>query len=226
MESPEAPHHHASHTGHRWLDITLGLSAMFVSVITLVIAIEHGRTMERMADANMRMVEANSWPFVDFSTHNLSDSGAAQVRLVLTNEGIGPARIETFELWWRGKSMSSPSKLLKACCTPDPGHQQGDPVISLGLASPRILRAGEHIDFLSVGLAATGREVFGKFNSERDYIRTRVCYCSVFDECWIKEGGDDLLQKGESKLIHPEHVKTCPAPAAPYQVSVATPETP
>ncbi len=226
MESPEAPHHHASHTGHRWLDLTLGLSAMFVSVVTLLVAIEHGHTMERMADANMRMVEANSWPFIDFSTHNLNDKGAPEVRLVLTNEGIGPARIETFELWWRGNSMSSPSQLLKACCTPDPGHKQGDPVIGLGLASPRILRAGEHIDFLSVGLAATAREVFDKFNSERDYIRTRVCYCSVFDECWIKEGGHDLLQKSESKSIHPEHVKSCPTPAAPYQVKVATPGTP
>jgi hypothetical protein len=34
--------------------------------------------------------------------------------------------------------MSSPTQLLKA----DPGHQQGDPVFSLGLASLRILRAG------------------------------------------------------------------------------------
>jgi hypothetical protein len=226
MESPEAPHHHASHTGYRWLDITLGLCAMFVSAVTLAVAIGHGRTMERMADANMRMVAANSWPFVDFSTHNLSDKSAADVRLVLTNEGIGPARIETFELWWRGKPMSSPAQLLKACCTPDPGHQQGDSVISLGLASPRILRAGEHVDFLSIGLTPTGREMFGKFDTERDYIRTRICYCSVFDECWIQEGGDDLLQKDQSKLIHPEHVKTCPAPATPYQVSDTTPGTP
>jgi len=199
---------------------------MFVSVVSLIVAIEHGRTMERLADANMRMVEANSWPFVDFSTHNLSDRGTPEVRLVLTNDGIGPARIETFELWWRGKSMSSPSQLLKACCTPDPGHQQGDPAIGLGLASPRILRSGEHVDFLSIDLTDTGREVFRKFNSERDNIRARVCYCSVFDECWLKEGGDSLLQKGESRLVHPEHVKTCPTPAAPYQVNVASPGTP
>jgi hypothetical protein len=226
MDSPEAPHHHASHTGHRWFDIALGLSAMFVSVTTLVVAIEHGRTMERMADANRQMVEANSWPFVDFSTHNLSDSGADDVRLVLTNAGIGPARIETFELWWRGKSMSSPSQLLKACCRPDSGLQQGNPAIGLGLASPRILRAGEHVDFLSLGLTATSREAFRKFDSERDYIRTRVCYCSVFNECWITEGGDELLQKDPSKLIHPVKVETCTAPATPYQVNNTTPGTP
>jgi hypothetical protein len=227
MESPEAPHHHGSHTGHRWFDIALGLSAMFVSVTTLVVAIEHGRIMERMADANMRMVEANSWPFIDFSTHNVGDTGTPVVRLVLTNEGIGPARIETFALWWREQRMSSPGQLLKACCTPDPGGQQGDPVISIGLASPRILRAGEHVDFLSVALTATGRDVFRKFNSERDHIRTEVCYCSVFDECWIKEGGDYLLfKKGQTNLIHPKPVKACPTPETPYQVSDATPGTP
>ena len=160
---------------------------MFVSVVTLVVAIEHGRTMERMADANMRMVEANSWPFVDFSTHDLSDKGAPEVRLVLTNEGIGPARIETFELWWRGKSMSSPLELLKACCAPDTGHQKDGPVVSFGLASPRILRAGEHIDFLSVGIPPTSREVSGKFNSERHYIRSirqSSAPCRVFGICF------------------------------------------
>ena len=206
--------------------MALGISAMCVSLITLAIAVEHGRTMERMAEANMRMVEANSWPFIDFSNHNLSDKGSPQVRLVLTNEGIGPARIETFELWWRGKAMSSPMELLKACCTPDPAKQQEKPVISLDLASPRILRAGEHVDFFAVGLTNTTRELFERFNSERDFITTRACYCSVFDECWIKEGGDALLRKGESKLIHPERVKTCSTPPVPYQVSDTVPETP
>src|SRR5580704_7329630 len=75
MVAPEAPHSHPSHTGHRWLDIVLGLSAMFVSVVSLVVAVEHGRTMERMADANTRMVDANSWPFVEFDSHNADEKG-------------------------------------------------------------------------------------------------------------------------------------------------------
>ena len=115
--TPEAPeHHHSGHTGHRWLDLVLGLSAMFVSVVSLIVAVAHGRTMERMADANTRMVEANSWPFVEFETHNADEHGNGDVRLVLINEGVGPARIETFELWWDGKPMSSLRTLLQACC--------------------------------------------------------------------------------------------------------------
>jgi hypothetical protein len=138
---------------------------------------------------------------------------------VLTNEGIGPARIETFELWWKGTAILSATQLLKLCCTPDPDNHQSGMVISLDMAAPRILRAGEHADFLSVALTDTNREVFGKFNGERHHIRTRTCYCSVFDECWIKEDGDEMLQKGQRKLLHPDSVKTCPAPAVPYQVT-------
>jgi hypothetical protein len=85
MDSPEAPHSHPSHTGHRWLDIALGLSAMFVSVVSLVVAVEHGRTMQRMADANARMVDENAWPFVEFAERNADEQGNADIRLVLTN---------------------------------------------------------------------------------------------------------------------------------------------
>jgi hypothetical protein len=78
IDAPEAPHqHHPAHTGHRWLDILLGLGAMFVSVVSLVVAVEHGQTMERMADANTKMVEANSWPFISFDTHDLNEQSNA-----------------------------------------------------------------------------------------------------------------------------------------------------
>jgi len=219
MESPEAPHHHAGHTGHRWFDIALGVSAMFVSVVTLFVAIEHGRTMERMADANMRMVEANSWPFVAFDTHNVGEKGGPQVRLVLTNEGIGPARIETFELWWKGKPISSPGQLLNTCCVTSPDPANNHVLTSVGLASPRILRAGEHVDFFSLDYSAAYRDLFETFNRERDYLKTRICYCSVFDECWTSQGGGELFLQDQSKLIHPQRVNSCPKPPVPYQVA-------
>ena len=125
MDTPEAPHqHHSAHTGRRWLDMTLAFSAMFVSVISLVVAVEHGRTMERMADANARMVEANSWPFVEFDSHDVDEQGKDLIRLVLTNVGVGPARIESFELSFDGKPMASLWELLQACCGATPADAQ------------------------------------------------------------------------------------------------------
>jgi hypothetical protein len=209
---PEAPEqHHAAHTGHRWLDIVLALSAMFVSVISLIVAVAHGRTMERMADANARMVQANSWPFVQFGTHNTDEHGSANVRLVLSNEGIGPARIETFELWWNGKPMSSPQALIEACCatTPTLRSQLRGTVWAFGSLAPSILRAGDHTDFFAMLGDPHNTDVWSKFNVERDKITVRVCYCSVFDECW----------RGSGITTHADPVSSCPKPDVPFQLT-------
>ena len=209
---PEAPEqHHAAHTGHRWLDILLAHTAMFVSVISLVVAVEHGRTMERMADANARMVQANSWPFLQFSTHNLDEHGNANVRLVLSNEGIGPARIETVELWWNGKPMSSPQGLIEACCatTPTERSQLHGTVWSFGNLAPSILRAGDHTNFFTMISNPHNTDVWSKFNVERDKITVRVCYCSVFDECW----------RGSGITTHADPVSSCPKPDVPFQLT-------
>ncbi|HTC54383.1 MAG TPA: hypothetical protein VK700_20775 [Steroidobacteraceae bacterium] len=221
VDLPEAPHRHPSHTGHRRLDIVLGLSAMFVSVVSLVVAVEHGRTMERMADANARMVDATSWPFVEFSDHNVDDQGNANVRLVLTNDGVGPARIETFELWWDGKPMSWGGALLVACCmtTPAETAEGKTAVISVGIAAPRILRAGEHVDFFSMTRGPENSELWSKLNSQRSKITTRVCYCSVFDQCWVQGSERGLLREDPKRAIHPQRVDSCAVPAVPYQES-------
>lgn len=211
MEAPEQPHQHSAHTGHRWLDVMLALSAMFVSVVSLVVAIEHGRTMGRMADANTRMVEANSWPFVAFSTHNVGEHGNADVRLVLNNQGIGPARIQTFELWYKGQPMASPHDLIKACCQTNPTElaQAAKASWGFGLAAPSILRAGDHSDFFDLPLKKDNKDLWEKFNVERDNINVQICYCSVFDECWVGSG-----QTTEAK-----RVPACPAPAVPFRLN-------
>lgn len=212
MDAPELPHQHPAHTSHRWLDIVLGLSAMFVSVISLFVAIEHGRTMERMADANARMVQANSWPFVTFNTHNVDEHGNGDVRLVLSNQGIGPARIQTFELWWDGQQMSSPKALINACCLTNPAEraQSKTTIMGVGLAAPSILRAGDHSDFFTVQGNPHNSNLFSKFNVERDNITVRVCYCSVFDECW----------RGDGISTRADPVASCPVPQVPYQSSL------
>ena len=218
--TPETPeHHHTGHTGHRWLDLTLGISAMFMSVISLIVAVEHGRTMGRMADANARMVEANAWPFVIFETHNVDEHGNGDVRLLLTNEGIGPARVETFELWWNGIPMSAPGELMRACCRPTAAESQQGKATStgVGIVAPRILRAGEHVDFFNMPASPQNVDLFSKFDVERHKITTRVCYCSVFEECWVHLDGIEFQRQDKNnKMTHPDRVDSCPVPSRPF----------
>ncbi len=103
---PDTETHVEPHkTGHRWLDTALALCAIFISVTSLAVAIHHGRTMERMAQANARLVAANSWPYLQFVRSNgLVPSNLAGLALPaqaefstswsIVNAGVGPARIE------------------------------------------------------------------------------------------------------------------------------------
>ena len=209
MDAPETHGSHPAHSGHRWLDIVLGVSAMFVSVVSLFVAVSHGRTMERMAEANTKMVEANSWPFVEYDSHNVDEQGKAQIRLVLTNQGVGPARIESVELSWDGKPMASPWELLEACC----GKPNGAGTFFIGNSAPNILRAGEHEDVFGLSPSPAKVEFFNKLDTERAKITTRICYCSVFDECWV----------GSGLATRAERVPSCPAPAVPFRTDVPWP---
>jgi hypothetical protein len=200
MDATETPHaHHGSHTGRRWLDTAVAVSAIVVSLVSLALGIEHGRSMEKL-------VQANSWPFVEFDSHNIDEQGKPKFRLVLTNVGIGPARIQTFELWFDKKPMASAWDLLKACC----GMPRAP--IGLGNTAPNILRAGDHENFFTMAWEQDAA-LATRFNEGRGKITTRTCYCSVFDECWISAG----------LAAHADKVERCPAPAVPFRTDVPPP---
>src|SRR2546430_5745572 len=67
MEEHGHQHAHLPHrTGHSWLDISLAVSAFFVSLSSLWLTLHNARTMERL-------VAANSYPNVDISVGNQFD---------------------------------------------------------------------------------------------------------------------------------------------------------
>jgi hypothetical protein len=73
--TPERETPHVAHgTGHRWLDLTLALSAMLVSIVSLAVAVHHGNAMDRL-------VAANSWPFLMYDTDNIDPQGHRRILL-------------------------------------------------------------------------------------------------------------------------------------------------
>src|SRR6185436_9542916 len=84
--------------GHRWVDFAVPFSALAVSVISLVVAVHHGRTMQEMAQANARLVQANSWPLLQFTTGNANETGQPEITLKIENAGVGPAKVISLEV--------------------------------------------------------------------------------------------------------------------------------
>ncbi len=201
-------HTRESHkTGHSWVDMVVAFSALAVSVISLGVAIFHGRTMEEMAKANARLVQANSWPFLHANSSNQDDAGRPEFSLALANAGVGPAKVHWLEIYYRGRPPRHVSALEQACCEKAGTAEPVGPVsFSTSLVDNTVLRAGESTKVLALMRTDRNAPLWDRLNVERFSMSYRACYCSVFDECWI----------GDLRSLTPQPVRTCPTPAAPF----------
>jgi hypothetical protein len=207
MEEHGHAHGHRGHSsGFHWLDISLALSAFFVSLVSLGLAIHNGRTMERL-------VAANSYPNIELAYGNTFDFHDGRgvrsgVYVSLENTGIGPARLRAVELSFAGRPVANLHALLDVCCTQEP--QAALPKTNYwfsGDVRGVMVKAGSDVSLFAWAQAAEDPRwprleqavVHGR-------IGVRVCYCSVFDDCYLRDIGHR----------EPERVKACPVPAVPY----------
>jgi len=173
-------HHHGHKTGHGWVDMMVAFCALFVSVVSLGVAIVHGRTMESMAEANARLVSANSWPFLSYSAGINTVDNDPIIHMRVYNTGVGPAKIESAELIWKGVPYRTDRDFLKACCDHDPAVVDFDSDLLMN----EVLRANGDVRFLEFKQSANP-DVFAKLKRvllSRN-LQLIVCYCSIFDEC-------------------------------------------
>ena len=193
---PEVETHHHHHTGHRWLDITLALSAMVISAVSLFVAVHHGQTMEKM-------VEADTWPYVDFGRSTITPDNKPAAILILENNGVGPARIETFEVRYNGKPVTDKLAFIK--------EASGNEAIAVNAVTSsvtdRVIKAGSTIEFLKVLPPETESPAFTHYRQALNHVSATICYCSALDECWVRD----------SEQSKPQHVAQCPKSTAPYE---------
>jgi hypothetical protein len=205
MEEPGHQHAHPPHrTGHSWLDISLAVSAFFVSLSSLWLTLHNARTMEKL-------VASNSYPNIDFSYGNQFDFQDGRglrhaVYLSLENTGIGPARLRSIELGFAGRPAATLRALLEICCTQEPDSSLPKTSSwSSGDIRGFMVQAGKGIN-LFAWPEAPGDPRWARLEAVREKIGMRVCYCSVFDECYLHD----------SAYREPRRIGACPVPAVPY----------
>lgn len=188
-----------------WIEYVATAGALVVSVISLWVAIATEKANQKMVDANYRMVAAASWPFLQLNSSDNDDDGKRRIALTIENAGVGPAKIQSLEIFWRGKAYGSSKALLKACCA-TPGTttfpKRTAPIVGM------VMHAGGQRQFLILDPTPATESMWKTFDEVRyQELSYRACYCSVFDECWIS----DLTK------LHAQPVKACPRPATPYR---------
>lgn len=196
--TPEGTELHPRKVGHKFIDLIVAGTAILISVISLVVAVHHGQTMEKL-------VAANSWPLLRYDTGNLdSETELPVITLTVENAGVGPAMVKSFDVYLDGKLVRDQGALLRACCGGPP--RLGPNAKEVGLVtssiSETVIRAGERRDYVKLANSPAVSPQWEALNRARFRLRFEACYCSVLGDCWTSNlTGVDA---------HP--VKECPAP--------------
>jgi hypothetical protein len=193
-------HAHPHATGRPKLDLVIAVSAIFISAVSLYVAIEHGKT-ER------DLVAANSWPFLrrmlDAHYGALTD-----VAVGVSNGGVGPAKIKSLEIFFDGVPATSDLDLLRRCCglKNETMKSQIPEGIGISVVDETVMRPGEDNPVLEVRRLKSAPEVPDRLVASLLHITFRACYCSVLDECW----------RSDLSSTRTQPVRSCPAPEHPF----------
>jgi hypothetical protein len=188
--------------GLQHLDLIVAGCALLVSVVSLFVAWQNNNTQERMLAASV-------WPDLDWETNNLSDDLQQQkVSLEIRNVGIGPARIQSLQLFYRGQAIASGPELVKACCQTQaaglPGPRAWNELTST--INPLVLPAHDSVKFFSVPLSGDNKPLWDALDQARHEVVAQVCYCSVLNQCWMLD----------STKAPPREVRSCAVPEPQY----------
>jgi hypothetical protein len=211
LEHESHHHHHPHGTGMRWLDITLGVAATVVSLVSLWLGLHSAHSMEKL-------VAANSFPYLELSRSTNSEEqleGANRKRYVidylLVNNGVGPARVEWVEFRFHGKPVANLTALLEACCSATEQERKSIHQISnmnrRGGIEGSLIRPGSMVSLFTWKEGTESSPAFDALHRQMKDIDFTACYCSVFDECYVRGYSDGK----------PEPVKECKAPAVPFR---------
>jgi hypothetical protein len=185
-------------TGRTSMDLVIATCAIFMSVLSLLIAYNQARMMRQQ-------VAATSWPLLQFGSGN-TESGKPLIAMSVQNAGVGPAIVKHFDLYYRGRAYSNVFNLLADCCeyrvtSIDPTRVgPGAPLTSP--VEGTIIRPGESTTFFQMPLADENRAPWLLLDKARFELKFDACYCSVPGECWRS----DLVG------VDPKPVENCPAP--------------
>ena len=172
----------------RWVDFSVALAALVVSLASLLVARHQAQVMDRQLAASV-------WPAVQSQWANVGPTGELLIVHSLDNRGVGPARLASFRVAYHGVAIRNSDELAAACCRPDttPAAAQPRLTVTRGSVVGRVAGAGEHVPWLTIRFDTTGAPAvrratlaaYWAISRAADDIVVRVCYCSVLDECWV-----------------------------------------
>lgn len=172
-------------------EMLIAICAVVTSVIALFVAWDQGRVMRAQQHGAV-------YPVVQIDGFVSSSPSTASMGIRVSNSGVGPALIERVRMLKDGKPLESLAPYVDRF---PPGYQH-----SWTSLIGRAVAPGSEVEPLRVDWPreAVSSEQLNTAALEWGELDAEICYCSVFERCWIARG----LGMGRG-MTRAEPVKRC-----------------
>lgn len=146
--------------------------ALAVSVFALAIGAWQTRLMQTQARASV-------WPYLSIGYTYSSDTDENAFIWRVDNNGVGPARVQRVSLSLDGHPMKHWTDVLIALGFKGKLHLSTSSIS--GEVIPPSLNRETAIETIHIN----DRDVGAAFKSAVERFKMDICYCSVYDDCWV-----------------------------------------
>jgi hypothetical protein len=191
LENPEVHQPHGRHGGGgglpQWLELTIAGTALVTSVCSIVIAIHHGHTMEKL-------VQANSIPYLIGGISTATTEGDDMLSLDFLNRGVGPAHQRSLRMKVDGQYVRTLDELIAKSLPADQAAEVANArkdrvlLVLRNTVRTRFVGAGEQQLVFRIPRTPENGRFWDKLAATNGKWDIEYCYCSVFDECWEVKG--------------------------------------
>jgi len=155
-----------------WKDAEMitALSAVFIGVVALIIGAYQAKVASDQRSASV-------WPYLEITRHS---SEGKYYSFQITNKGVGPALIKSMDVLVDNKPMKGWTSAYRAMINEDIN------IKSIYSTTNKAVIAVQETRKMS---DVKDKDVITLLQKVPDNIEIKVCYCSIFKDCWLSGRG-------------------------------------
>jgi hypothetical protein len=155
------------------------LFALAVSFLALGLGIWQARLMSEQTRLMQQQARAGVWPYLSIGYALVADGDKRGYTWRIDNDGVGPARIESVTLTLDGKPLEHWNDVFHALYGNAPVQATYSQIY--GKVLPPSTNRETTIEAVHLFDPAQAKTFF----DAQSRIDMSICYCSVYDDCWI-----------------------------------------
>jgi hypothetical protein len=167
------------------------LFALAVSFLALGLGIWQARLMSEQTRVMQQQARAGVWPYLSIGYALVADGERRGYTWRIDNDGVGPARIESVTLTLDGKPLEHWKDVFRALYGDAPVQATYSQIY--GKVLPPSTNRETTIEAVHIADPGQAKTFF----EAQSRLEMSICYCSVYDDCWIAHRQSPVVQQVE-----------------------------